>query len=469
MEAKKAKRAKEAKSSFLPLLPSLPFLLPSPPSLSKTAGAGGKILRVVLLLSIALMISKQTEAQTVVKLSLKEAREMAVKQHPQVSAAALTALAADQVPKQLGAARFPNLQMNMTGAGAAENSAIAAGGLSNSSVLSRAATGFSLNQLLFDFGRNANLVESSRSRASAVEQTAAATRAQILLQVDRAYFAALRAQALLKVAEQTVATRQLTVEQTEALQKSGIKSGLDVSIANYNLAESRLLLARSQNDLRAAFAELSAAIGSNEEQTFDLADESLPAEPMAGRAEMINEALGSRPELKALQFDRDAAYQFLKAEKALKKPSVSAVWNAGWIPFRDASLPSRYNAAGINISIPIFNGRLFKAREAEAEFKARASEEQLKDAENRIVRDVRVAWLNADSAYQRINLAAQLLSRARESLDLAQERYRLGLSSIVELSQALLSVTVAEIENANAKFEYLVQRSVLDYQTGQLR
>jgi outer membrane protein len=111
---------------------------------------------------------------------------------------------------------------------------------------------------------------------------------------------------------------------------------------------------------------------------------------------------------------------------------------------------------------------MFKAREAEAEYKARASEEQLKDAENRIVRDVRVAWLSADTAYQRINLASQLLSRAQESLDLAQERYRLGLSSIVELSQALLSVTVAEIENANAKFEYLIQRSTLDYHRGQL-
>ncbi len=394
---------------------------------------------------------------------------MAVKHHPQINAAALTALAADQVPKQLGAARYPNLQANMTGTGAGETAAIAAGGLSNSSVLSRAATGLSLNQLLFDFGRNDSLVESSRFRARAVEQTAAATRAQIILQVDRAYFAALRAQALLKVAEHTVATRQLVVDQTEALQKSGIKSGLDVSIANYNLAESKLLLARSQNDLRAAFAELSAAVGSSEEQTFDLVDENLPAEPMAGQAEMVKEALSDRPELKGLQFDRDAAYQFLKAEKALKKPAVSAVWNAGWIPFRASDLNSRYNAAGINISIPIFNGRLFKAREAEAEYKARASEEQLKDAENRIVRDVRVAWLNADSAYQRINLAAQLLSRAREALDLAQERYRLGLSSIVELSQALLSVTVAEIENANVKFEYLIQRSVLDYQTGQLR
>lgn len=428
-----------------------------------------KTFQIVLLSSLALIISRQTEAQTALTLTLKEARAMAVTHHPQINAAALTARAADQVPTQLGAARYPNLLANITGTGAGEDAAIAAGALSNSSVLSRGAVGLSLNQLLFDFGRTNSLVESSQFRARAVDETAAATRAQIVLQVDRAYFNSLRAQALLKVAEQTVATRQLVVEETEALQKNGIRSGLDVSIANYSLAESKLLLARSQNDLQAAFAELSAAMGSSEEHTFHLVDEPLPAGPIADRAGMINEALNSRPELKALEFDREAARQFLTADKALGKPAVSAVWNGGWIPFRTGELSNRYNAVGINISIPIFNADLFNAREAESEYKARASEEQLKDAKNRIARDVRVAWFNADSAYQRIDLAARLLSQAQESLDLAQARYRLGLSSIVELSQALLNITVAEIENANAKFEYLTQRSVLDYQTGELR
>ena len=110
---------------------------------------------------------------------------------------------------------------------------------------------------------------------------------------------------------------------------------------------------------------------------------------------------------------------------------------------------------------------MFKAREAEAGYKAKAAEQNLLDLGNRVSRDVRLAWLSADTAYQRINLAAQLLSRAREALDLAQERYRLGLSSIVELSQAQLNVTVAEIENANAKYDYLIQRAVLNFQSAQ--
>jgi outer membrane protein len=428
-----------------------------------------KVLRVVILLPLALIVCARAEAQTVVKMTLEEAREMAVKRHPQIKVALFNAMAAEQVPDQLRAARYPNVASSFTTAGASENTNISAGGLSNSSVLNRTATGITVNQLMFDFGRNNSLVRSASARAKSVEQTAEAIRAQILFQVDRAYFTTLRAQALLKVAEQTVTARQVVADQTKELQKSGIKSGLDVSVADYSLAESKLLLVRAQNDLRSAFADLSAAIGSSAEQTFELIDEYFSIETLPGQEQMINEALRNRPELRALQFDRDASYESLKAEKALKKPSVSAVWNAGVVPFRDNLLGSRYNAAGLTVAIPIFNGRIFKAREAEAEYKARASDEQLNDLENRIVRDVRVAWLNADNAYQRIELGAQLLNRARESLSLAQQRYRMGLSSIVELTQALLSVTVAEIETANARFEYLLQRSALNYQTGQLR
>jgi outer membrane protein len=408
-------------------------------------------------------------SQAPVKLTLREAEEIAIKAHPRVNAARLTALAAGQVPTEVGAVRFPTFQGNISGAGASDDSRIAAGGLNNPLILSRGATGFSLSQMLFDFGRTSNLIESSRLKARAVEQEAEATREQVILQVDRAYFMALRAQALLKVAEQTVAARQLVVEQVEALRQNGVKSGLDVSIADYNLAESRLLLSRSQNDLRGAFAELSAALGNHEDQAYDLADEGLPALQMLSQSELVTKALDQRPELRGLQFERDAAYRLLKAEKRLKLPSVGALWNAGWIPFGGSQLPSHYNAAGFTINIPIFNGRLYKARAAEAEYKAKAIEENMKDLENRLARDVRIAWLNAYTAYERIGLSAQLQSRANEALDLAQERYRLGLSSIVELSQAQLNVTIADIESANAKYDYLLQRALLDYQSGQMR
>ena len=88
--------------------------------------------------------------------------------------------------------------------------------------------------------------------------------------------------------------------------------------------------------------------------------------------------------------------------------------------------------------------------------------------QNRIARDVQTAWLNANSAFQRLSVTDQLLNEANQSLDLAQSRYQLGLSSIIELSQAQLNQTQAQIEQASAKYDFHARVSALNYQLGAL-
>ena len=139
------------------------------------------------------------------------------------------------------------------------------------------------------------------------------------------------------------------------------------------------------------------------------------------------------------------------------------------VPAGEPNVPSRYGAIGANISIPDFNGGLYKARRTEAELRMQAVTRRVDDQKNRIIRDVRTAWLNANTAFEQVGLTAQLLDQAKLALDLAQGRYDLGLSSIVELSQAQLNLTSAQIANAGAKFDYLAERSFLAYEAGTLR
>src|SRR5258708_10360934 len=97
----------------------------------------------------------------------------------------------------------------------------------------------------------------------------------------------------------------------------------------------------------------------------------------------------------------------------------------------------------MNISIPIFNGGLFKARQTEAELNAKAVGQNVSDLENRATRDVRVAYLNANTSADRIALTHELLAQAELGLDLAQTRFDLSLSSIVELTQRALNLASA--------------------------
>jgi outer membrane protein len=129
------------------------------------------------------------------------------------------------------------------------------------------------------------------------------------------------------------------------------------------------------------------------------------------------------------------------------------------------ALDNTYAAVGANVQIPLFNGFLDTARAHEAKLRAQATEERLLDLRNLISRDVRASWLNANTGFQRLAVTQQLLQQASLALNLAQSRYNLGLGSIVELSQAQLQQTQAEISNAQAGYDYRLSLAVLTYQT----
>ena len=402
-------------------------------------------------------------------LTLAEAEHLAIQNNPQFSAARFNAAASAQVPLQYRSGRLPTVAGAVTGVGADSGSRLAAGGLNNPVVYSRLAAGLTVSQLVDDFGRTGNLIASAKLRAQAQDQVTETTRANVLITTVRAYFGVLRARAVLQVAEQTVAARQLVSDQVAALFNSNLKSGLDASFANVNLADAKLLLLQAQNDVKAAEAELAAALGLPAQVSFTLQDEPAP-EPLAGTVDaFVMQALQSRPELKDLRLEQSAAERFAKAEHSLLYPTISAAGTAGFVPAGDAQVPGRYGAIGLNVNIPVFNGGLFRSRQTEAELKAKSATENVNDLANRVTRDVRVAFLNTQTAFERVGLTDQLLTQAQLALDLAHGRYDLGLSSIVELSQAQLNLTGAQIGRASAQYDYHTVRAVLDYQVGALR
>jgi outer membrane protein len=405
-------------------------------------------------------------AQSPDLLTLADAERIALRNHPAIRAAQFTAQAAAQTAIAARAPLYPQLSGNLTGAGAPENTRLAAGALNNPIILSRFASGFTVNQTITDFGKTGNLVESAKLHAAAQDRNTGTARAAVLLQVRRAYYAALSAQAVVRVTAQTVEARQLVADQVNALAENKLKSGLDVSFAEVALAEARLLAASAVNEQRAAMAELSAALGYGEPRDFRL-DEKIPSPDLpADPKELLREARSARPELAALRLEHSAALRSAKAERAALLPSVGMIASVGVAPGHTEALRGRYGALGVNLTIPILNGGLYQARRAEAEYRAQSLEQSANDLENRIARDVQVAWLNANTARDRLSLTAQLLDRAAQALDLAQTRYDLGLSSIVELSQAQLAKTSAEIGSARARYEYLTAVAGLRYAAG---
>jgi outer membrane protein len=184
------------------------------------------------------------------RLTLTEARQTALKNNPRIAAAELQANAAAQVPAEIRAAMYPLISANVTGAGAPSDTRIAAGGVNNPAIFSRFASGVSASQMITDFGRTSALAQGAGFRANSEFEAHKASRAEVLLAVTRAYYAGLRAQAILAIAQRAVDARQAMADYAAALAEGKLKSELDVRFAQVNLAEAKLLLETAANDRR---------------------------------------------------------------------------------------------------------------------------------------------------------------------------------------------------------------------------
>ena len=246
-----------------------------------------------------------------------------------------------------------------------------------------------------------------------------------------------------------------------------LKSDLDVSFAQVGLEDARLLLEKAQNDVDSTLAALSTVLGYREQRPFTLADEvSAPVPAAADVTQLIEQALRDRPELASLRDQRDAALHLARSLRDARLPTISAVLAAGDAPSHDVRLPDTYSAGGIQVSVPLFAGGFYQARQREAELRARAAAESLRTVEDNVSRDVRIAWLSLNNARERRRTTGQLRRYAATAYELADARYRAGSSSIVELSQAQLVLTAAQIDETTARYEVLIREADLNFQIG---
>jgi outer membrane protein len=400
-------------------------------------------------------------------LTLAQAEATALRNNPLITMGKLRALEAQQYVREQRSALLPTAYLSLTGVDSEAGSRIAAGALNNPVIFPRAAAGATVSQLLTDFGRTTNLVSSSQFQAKAEDKNSAATTADITLAVDRAFYNVLETRELVKVAEETIRARQTLADRVGALAQAKLRSDLDLSFANVDLSRAKLLLLESQNNYQTSLATLSAILGYPDAQVFDVVqpgEEITPPSPDV--LPLITQALEQRPEIAALQFQVESAQKNSNAEHDLWRPTVSALGTAGIAPVRDPQIRNWYGAVGVNINIPVFNGFLYSARAKVADLQTEAARQKLMDLRNDVARDVRISWQDANQAFARLTVTQQLRQQANLALDLAQQRYNLGLSSIVEFSQAELGKTEADITDTDARYRYRLSQIVLAYTVG---
>jgi outer membrane protein len=404
-------------------------------------------------------------------LTREQAEQIAIKNNPRISASRLVALAQHQVYRQTRSQYLPQFYGGMVGEQAYEGSRDTIDGLRSTRLIPHAGGGMTMEQLITDFGHTSNLIASSKLYEKAQNSHALATELDIVLVTDQAFYNTLEATALIDTAEQTVKTRQNTQDLISELTKNKLRSDIDLAFADQDLAQAQLLLLDAKQQYQADLNALSAVLGYDHAMDFHLVDDSAtPPLPAPDADALVHLALQQRPDLMALHYNMQAAHKFSRAQHELLLPTINTTGVFGGTPVRDDKYfnSNWFGGVGVNLSVPIFNGFLYTAEASEADDRAKAAKEQLRNLRDRVVRDVSDAWLQTNTSYQKIGVTEKLLTAANLGLELAKARYQLGLSNIVELSQSQLQQTQAAIQNINARYEYELSLAALSYQIGNM-
>jgi outer membrane protein len=403
-------------------------------------------------------------------LTLDEAEASALANQPHMLAEQLRAQASAQRIREARAGYLPQVAFNATGIRVADTSAsTAAGNLTTSAISDRFAYGGNLTQLVTDFGRTSALVGSARATAEAQSDAATLSRARVRLNVREAYYRVLGSEAVLRAAKEAQANRHLISSQLSALADSGLRSTLDVNFAKVLESEAELTVVRTDSAVAEQRSRLATAMGASQPVTATLSKMAASQEPMPPSAESyLQTATTQRADLSAIKAEQQAAADLALSEKKLSYPTLSVLASAGQIPFHDHTLHDNYAAAGFNLNFPIFNGGLFAARRSEAEFDAAARKRDVQEVQLQVSEQVRDSWYQANAAFRSLDVTTRLVNQSKEALQLAQDRYNAGLGSIVELNEAQLNETSAEITAADAIYAYLSRRAELDFAAGLL-
>lgn len=409
-------------------------------------------------------------------LSLPQAIRQALRQRPLLEAEEQRIGAAAARVTQARSARLPRVefQASITD-GPLGAPPLGLGGVVGTPIKKHYGASLNLTQTLIDFGRARQTVAARRSEADGQREALRADENRVVLEVQQAYYQALQAQRLLAVNRQILEQRQQVARQAEILRENGLATRLDVDLAELNVSQALLALTRAESDVEPAFASLAAAIG-RPVPTDTVLEDIAPVEvetPLAVRdrpvpavAEATAMALRERPELKQLEAQAQANERLAEAARAGGRPLVTTVASVGKINPSEVAPRDKIYAVGAGLTVPIYTGGLIAGQVEEARRTAAAARASRDELANQIRSQVARAVANLAASDEALGVAHAQLTRARDALDLATQRYQTQLGTILEVTQAQVGYATAQNDFVTALYDRELAGAALDFTTG---
>ena len=287
-----------------------------------------------------------------------------------------------------------------------------------------------------------------------------------LFQTIQSYFNLLMAEDMVQIRANAIKLIEEHQRIVEANFDAGMVLKTDILKVKIEKRKAKQELKTAQDNLHMAARQLAQQLGLSTTD-FQIANPDLEPEIDLKLDKLYQQAFRNRPELESMQVNQEMLQTNLKMEKRSKWPNIMLLGNYSWqgeeLSFEDGS----WNIT-LSASMNIFDGGLSKKKQEGLELqldKLNNSKESTKDM---IKLDLEQALLKTKQAADSLNLQQLSLENAKESLRLANESYKAGVGTNLDVINAQTTLRQTEISLMQARYQYKLSKFKLIYKTGLL-
>ena len=309
----------------------------------------------------------------------------------------------------------------------------------------------------------------------------------ITLSIALVYMQILFNEEMLDIKQKQVAVTQQQVERTEKLLDAGIVSRGDLLEINSQLAKEQLEVVNAQNNLDLVVLDLVQLLELDSVKGFSVASPGINAPSLLPGRELSDSALSHSlellPEISASKYLINSYEKELAMRMCDRYPSLSLTGSmyTGYsnarvlfsdngeevlYPFSDQFKDNAYRTLGLNLRIPVFNNFSVKNSIESAEVQVLKAKNNLAQTRNEIRKKIQEAYAQTVAAYKKFYASQASFETAKEAFIYAEQKFNLGIINSVDYNASKNKQTQAESELAQAKYEYVFRKSILDFYTG---
>jgi len=310
---------------------------------------------------------------------------------------------------------------------------------------------------IFTSGRTDALERAAEAEASAVTADIETARADLRLEIIRAYWAAVTAREGVRVLEESAARVQAQLNDARQRFKVGLIPPNEVSSLEAQRSREQSQFIEARNLLQSALIDLQRLIGAERGTVIELSDSldrPSPAPPLDATA-LVAAAIETRPERKALSLRLGGLEARQQAAQTTNKPTVSVAGGVDYANPNPRIFPRKGEwreswDVGVNVNWNFFDFGRTRAQVAEASAAVSATRARIAELDSVISADVEQRLLDLQSSDAMVRAASDAITSAAEARRIVADRFAAGVATSTDVLVAQVALLDSELTRTRA-------------------